>query len=81
MIENHSLANELPEYRDAIHQLKMSDAHFAKVFDGYHELDKEIHRIENGIENTADDYLEKLKKQRLNNKDELFAMLKKAENT
>jgi hypothetical protein len=79
MLENHSLVNELPEYRDAIHALKTSDAHFAKLFDQYHTADKEVHRIEQGVENTSDDYLEECKKKRLFLKDELFAMLQKTE--
>lgn len=81
MLENHSLVNELPEYRDAIHSLKLSDNHFARIFDEYHEVDKEIHRIESGAENTSDEYLEGLKKQRLFKKDELFKILKQHEAT
>lgn len=79
MIENHSLANELPEFKEAIHTLKMSNHHFAKIFEQYHNTDKEIHRIEQGVENTTDEYLEYLKKQRLHSKDALFSMLKKHE--
>ena len=75
MLDNHSLANELPEYKDAIHTLKISNAHFAKLFDEYHSVDKEIHRIEQGAEATSDDYLEGLKRKRLHNKDALYAML------
>lgn len=79
IIERHSLARELPEYKEAIHHLKMNDAHFARFFDEYHELDHEIIRIEEGIENTSDEYLENLKKKRLALKDELFGMIKKSE--
>ncbi len=78
MIENHSLALELPEYKEAIHRLKLSDAHFAKLFDEYHATDKEIHRIEQGAEVSSDSYIENLKKQRLHIKDSLFSMLRSA---
>jgi uncharacterized protein YdcH (DUF465 family) len=78
MIENHSLAIELPEYKDAIHRLKLSDAHFAKLFDEYHATDKEIHRIEQGAEVSSDSYIENLKKQRLHIKDTLYTMLRSA---
>ena len=54
-IERHSLAKELPEYRDQIHTLKMNDNHFARLFDEYHVMDHQIVRIEEGVENTADD--------------------------
>lgn len=74
-IANHSLANELPEFKERIHELKIENMHFHKLFNEYHDVDKEIHRIEEGVENTADDYLEGLKKQRLNLKDQLFVML------
>ena len=73
--EKHDLVHEFPEHRDAIHKLKMDNRHFAKLFDEYHEVDHEIHRIENGTENTSDEYLEKRKKIRLKLKDRLFAMI------
>ncbi len=78
MNEKHDLVHELPEYRDTIHELKMSDNHFARLFNEYHDADHEVHRIETGAENTSDDYLEECKKKRLHLKDELYAIIKKA---
>lgn len=75
--EKHDLVHELPEHKDLIHDLKIRDAHFARLFDEYHETDQEVHRIETGVENTADDYLEQRKKQRLSLKDQLYAMIRK----
>jgi uncharacterized protein YdcH (DUF465 family) len=40
----HELAEEFPEYKDRIHDLKVSDAHFRKLFDEYHEINREVHR-------------------------------------
>ena len=74
--EKHDLIHELPEYRDTIHNLKTSDKHFARLFDKYHEIDHEVHRIETGVESTSDEYLEDKKKQRLHLKDELFRIIK-----
>lgn len=74
--EKHDLIHELPEYKDRIHHLKMSNRHFSHQFEKYHEIDHEIHRVEEGIETTSDEYLEELKKQRLALKDELFSMLR-----
>jgi uncharacterized protein YdcH (DUF465 family) len=74
-LEKHDLIHEFPEHRDLIHSLKMNNRHFAKLFDEYHEIDHEIHRIEEGVENTSDDYLEERKKKRLALKDELYAMI------
>lgn len=76
-IEKHDLHHEFPEFNDEIHHLKMNNNHFARIFDEYHELDHEVNRIEQGVENTADDYLEQQKKKRLQHKDELFSMIKK----
>jgi len=76
--EHHDLIHELPEYREKIHELKVSDHHFAKLFDEYHEVDHEVRRIEQEIETPSDEYTEELKKKRLHLKDELFAMLKQA---
>lgn len=74
--EKHDLIHELPEYRDAIHALKTNNSHFAKLFDEYHEVDHEIHRIETGEETPSDEYVEDRKMLRLQLKDELFAMIK-----
>lgn len=73
--EKHDLVHELPEHRDTIHSLKMNNQHFSRLFDQYHEVDHEVHRIEIGIETTSDDYLDKRKKQRLHLKDKLFQMI------
>ncbi len=74
--EKHDLVHELPEYKDRIHELKTSDRHFARLFDEYHEVDHEIHRIEEGVETPDDTYLEGRKKLRLYLKDQLLAMLR-----
>jgi len=76
--EKHDLIHELPEHKDRIHELKMNDEHFKKMFDEYHELDHQIIRMEEGIETPSDDVLEQLKKQRLFLKDRLFSMIMNA---
>ena len=78
-IEKHDLLHEFPEHRETIHSLKLGNAHFSKLFDEYHDVDHEVHRIENGVENTADDYLEERKKVRLHLKDQLYKMIVDAE--
>ena len=76
--EKHDLIHELPEHREAIHKLKTSNNHFARLFDEYHEVDHEVHRIETDVETTSDEYLEEKKKQRLHLKDELLKIIKNA---
>ena len=76
LTDKHDLIHELPEHRDTIRRLKMNDLHFSRLFDEYHAVDHEVHRIETGIENTSDEYLDERKKQRLHLKDELYSMIK-----
>lgn len=77
-IENHSLINELPEHRDTIHDLKLSDRHFHRLFDQYDETTHAVYRIETGTEAASDGHLETLKKERLNLKDQLYSMILQA---
>ena len=76
--EHHSLVQEFPEYKDKIHDLKISDPEFAKLFEKYDDIDKEIYRIEMQIENTSDEYVENLKIRRVQLKDQLYTMLQQA---
>lgn len=78
-IENHCLTNEFPEHKEIIHDLKMSDRHFQRLFNEYDETTHAVYRIETGVEATSDDHLETLKKQRLNLKDQLYAMILQAD--
>ena len=72
----HELAEEFPEEAGKIHALKASNAHFAKLADEYHELNREIHRIETDVEPVSDEHQTDLRKKRMALKDEIYAMLK-----
>ncbi|NWG86309.1 MAG: YdcH family protein [Hydrogenophilaceae bacterium] len=74
-LEPHDLAHEFPEHKETMRTLKQGNAHFAKLFDEYHAIDREVRRIEQNIEPTSDVYAEELKKKRLALKDELYQML------
>lgn len=76
-IEHHSLVTEFPDHREAIHKLKQENAHFQKLMAKHEEVDKEIVRMEEGIETPEDAVLTALKKERLELKDQLLAMLLK----
>lgn len=78
-LEKHDLIHELPEHRERIHELKMSDAHFARLFEEYHEVDHEVHRIEEGVETPSDEYVHEVKAKRLRLKDDLLRIIKLAE--
>lgn len=68
-----------PEYRDLITRLKTEDAHFTRLFDEHNELDQRIKNLEARIELGTDAEIETLKKEKLNLKDQLHAILKDAE--
>ncbi|WP_394689446.1 YdcH family protein [Hoeflea sp.] len=71
----HELAEEFPEHVAKMHEMKTSDAHFAKLFDAYHDINRAVHRAETNIEPTDDFNMESMRKQRLKLKDEIYGML------
>ena len=76
---SHEIPDEFPELKEKIHELKMNDAHFSRLYEEYHELNREIHRIEAAGVNVADEDFENLKLVRLRLKDEIYAMLTEQE--
>ena len=73
----HELHEEFPQDAARIHALKTTDAHFAKLVEGYHEINRAVHRMETNIEAVADAVLEDFKKQRLDLKDKIASALAK----
>jgi len=65
----------LHEYKNEIHELKQSNAHFAKIFEKHNELDNKIEHVENGDIPMTDMELETLKKEKLLLKDEAYKMI------
>jgi uncharacterized protein YdcH (DUF465 family) len=65
----------LHEYRDIISSIKVSNAHFAKIFEKHNNLDQQIINIEEGREHMEQLALEKLKKEKLKLKDEAYSMI------
>lgn len=74
--------NELTEIfrrdRDLLTELKVVDAHYARLADEYHDVNREVHRIEAEAEAASDDRTETLKKQRLALLDEITAIVTRA---
>ena len=71
----HELAEEFPDAADRIHALKETDGHFARLADDYHEVNRQIHRIETNVEPASDAFQTQLRKQRMALKDEIHAIL------
>lgn len=73
--EHHDLVHEFPQHRDTIRALKMNNRHFARLFEEYNALDKQVRQFETGLETVADEHLDQLKRNRVTLKDELYAMI------
>ncbi|PHS41031.1 MAG: hypothetical protein COB07_03300 [Sulfurovum sp.] len=65
----------LHEYKEEIHELKLSNAHFAKVFEKHNDLDQKIEDAEADRVILTDVELEVLKKEKLLLKDEAYKMI------
>ena len=76
-MNKHDLRHDFPELEDKIHQLKVSDTHFRRLFDEYHEVNQDIHSIESGATVTTDERLNDLRLKRVHLKDELYQCLQK----
>jgi uncharacterized protein YdcH (DUF465 family) len=74
----HDLHEEFPDQIDAMHDLKTSDAHFAKLYDAYHDINRAIHRAETDVEPTDDLHMITMRKTRLGLKDAIAAALRAA---
>ncbi len=65
----------LAEYREEISELKQINAHFAKIFEKHNKLDQEIQDAEHGRVGMSDMEIEKMKKEKLLLKDEMYKMV------
>ncbi len=71
----HELAEEFPEFAAKLRELKLGDAHFARLADSYHEVNRAIHRAETSVEPMSEEAETALRRQRMKLKDEIYAML------
>jgi len=75
----HELRDEFPQEARFIEQLIETNHEFKQLATGHDEVNRNIYRIESEKQPTADEVLERLKKQRLKLKDEIAAALLKFE--
>ncbi len=71
----HDLSEEFPEKKDAIHALKATDAHFARMVDAYHEVNRAVHRAETLVEPVTPDHENALRHKRMRLKDDISRAL------
>jgi uncharacterized protein YdcH (DUF465 family) len=65
----------LHEYREEISELKVSNAHFAKIFEKHNELDQKAKDADEGRLHLNDSELEEIKKEKLKLKDEALHLI------
>ncbi|MDJ0859049.1 MAG: YdcH family protein [Dinoroseobacter sp.] len=75
----HELAEEFPDKVEVMSALKTSDAHFARLFDEYHEVNRAVHRAETRVEAISEEAEEDLRRQRMRLKDEIWSIISAAQ--
>ena len=75
----HELTADFPEHAEAIAKLRESDAHFGRLADEYHDLNREVHRAETDVAPVSDARMAELRKRRMSLKDTLYGMLRQAD--
>lgn len=71
----HELAEEFPAEAAKIHALKTENAHFARLVDEYHAVNRDVHRAETRVEPMDDAHEAELRHRRVQLKDEIWKML------
>ena len=71
----HELSEEFPDKVDVIHDLKLNNAHFARLAEAYHQVNRAVHRAETNIEPLEAFAETELRKKRMQLKDEISALL------
>lgn len=74
----HTLGEEFPGQIDAIHDLKVKDARFAKVLQEYDEVNDQIHRSETRVDLLSEEAENALRRRRLALKDAIAGALSTA---
>jgi len=74
----HELAEEFPDKVEQMSHLKQSDAHFARLADEYHEINRAVHRAETNVTPMEELAEVELRKKRAALKDEIWSILSKA---
>ena len=71
----HDLSEEFPAAVDRIHALRAQDAHFARLADEYHAVNRAVHRAETRIDALSDEAESALRQKRMHLKDQIARIL------
>ncbi|TCL08881.1 hypothetical protein BXY66_0922 [Shimia isoporae] len=72
----HELAEEFPEFVEKMSSLKVTDKHFAKLANDYHDLNRKVHAAETNVMPREELAEIDLRKRRGALKDEIYAYLR-----
>ena len=72
----HELHEEFPDAAEALHALKLGNAHFNTLSERYQAINHQVYRIEAELDVAADEVVESLKKERLQLKDEIAELIR-----
>ncbi len=74
----HELHEEFPDKAQAIHALKTSDTHFARLVEEYHDVNRAVHRAETRVEPVSAEAEAALRHKRMRLKDDIWKALQPA---
>ncbi|MEM9757180.1 MAG: YdcH family protein [Pseudomonadota bacterium] len=74
----HELAADFPNDVEQIQALKMTDAHFARLVEEYHSVNRDVHRAETGVEPVSEEAETQMRRVRMRLKDEIAGCLSRA---
>lgn len=74
----HELTEDFPGQDTLIHDLKQTDMHFRGLTERYHEVNRGVHRAETNVEPMDQFAEEALRKERVQLKDQIAAVLSAA---
>ncbi|MDM1292375.1 YdcH family protein [Acinetobacter indicus] len=68
-----------PEFRELMQQLREDNPHFARLFEDHEHLDRKISQLELDPVHQINDDIEALKRKKLKLKDQIYQLLKQAQ--
>jgi uncharacterized protein YdcH (DUF465 family) len=74
-VVHHDLVHEFPELKGRVHDLKLNDSLFRRLFEEYHTLTRNIEKMEDEVTPVSTQVEEEHKVRRVYLKEELYRML------
>lgn len=79
MATPHAIHEEFPEDAARIHQLKVKDAHFARLLEEYDEVNDQVHGAETQVTPITDEAEKELRRKRSHLKDQIAVAIRSAD--